>query len=47
MQNGQRKDVLSVDGLKIGMIIKLLFATGASFVYWICVPTLLCFGWLI
>lgn len=28
MQNGQRKDVLFADGLKIGKITKLLFVTG-------------------
>ena len=28
MENGQQKDVLFADGLKIGKITKLLFVTG-------------------
>lgn len=35
IQSGQRKDVLFVDGLKIGRIIKLLYATGVC-LYFLC-----------
>ncbi|KAH7522876.1 hypothetical protein JRO89_XSUnG0090500 [Xanthoceras sorbifolium] len=36
MQNGQQKDVLSVDGLKIGTATKLLSATGSSIYVGLC-----------
>jgi len=38
MQNGQRKGVLFADGLKIGKIIKLLFATGFLLFFHIIFP---------
>lgn len=40
MQNGQQKDVLFVDGWKIGMITKLLSATGISIIYRIFIASL-------
>jgi hypothetical protein len=44
MQNGPQKDVLFVDGLKIGMTTKLLSATGVSIIHWIFMPTLCILG---
>jgi hypothetical protein len=40
MQNGQLKGVLFVDGWKIGMITKLLYATGISIIYRIFIASL-------
>ena len=33
MQSGQQNDVLYVDGLRIGTITKLLFATGVTILH--------------